>query len=88
MKSKNQKKIQPTKVLVEFSEEEHGAKVNIDELQKKIRKLDIYLSKTDNKIKLYQQKLKEALEISKKDRDLVASGLKIMKVDKGRSFHV
>lgn len=73
------------RVLVEFSEAEQGT--DVKELQKKIRKLDTYIAKADQRIKLYQSKINEALDISKKERALVESGLKIMKVQENRSFN-
>ena len=72
-------------ILVEFTDSDDQA-VNAKEIQKKLKRLDMYIAKTEHRIKLYKTKLSEALDISKKEKALVETGLRVLKIKKNQMF--
>lgn len=86
MKTTPQKKtIKSKSILVEFTDGQDPT-ASAKEIQKKIKRLDMYINKTEHRLKMYQVKLEDVLDLSKKDKILMQIGLKRMKVKQNRSF--
>ena len=74
-------------ILIEFSDTNSSATVDASELQKKIKKLDTYLKKIDYKLALYKTQLVEENSPTKKERDLIETGLRVLKVQDKKKTH-
>lgn len=77
--------VKSASVLVEFTDGQDPT-ISAKEIQKKIKRLDMYINKTEHRLKLYQAKLEDVLDLSKKDKILMQIGLKRLKVKQNRSF--
>jgi predicted patatin/cPLA2 family phospholipase len=77
--------VKSASVLVEFTDGQDPT-VSAKEIQKKIKRLDMYINKTEHRLKLYKAKLEDVLDLSKKDKILMQIGLKRLKVKQNRSF--